>query len=162
MSTNFTSILKECYTSKTPSSTSTPTPSKTKNSSPNSIKIWLQPNFIFITKSNKNNNSNPSPTNKSPHSRLSSTETSIIPTSHSFGESETSSTAGLRPSSSRESFKVTNFKISSHPTLISNESFWSFRLVSIRYSIPSSFSSMTLDSCGIHFWKLNQKNKPKT
>ena len=158
MSTNFTSILKECSTSKTPSSTFIPTPSKTKSSSLNSIKIWLPPNSIFITKSNKNHNSIPNPTNKSPNSKLNSIEISIIPSSPNSGENETLSTAELRPLSFRGSLKVTNFKILSSPTLISNDSFWSFPSVSILCLTPSSFALMTLGSYGIHFWKLNQKN----
>lgn len=161
MSTNFTSILKECSTSKTPSSTSIPTPSKTKSSSLNSIKIWLPPNFIFLTKSNKNHNSIPNPTNKSPHSKPSSIEISITPSSQNSGESETLSTAELRPLSFQESLNLTNFKILSFPTLISNDSFWSFPLVSILSLIPRSFASMTLGIYGIHIWKLNSKNQPK-
>ncbi len=158
MSTNFTSILKECSTSKTPSSTFIPTPSKTKSSSLNSIKIWLPPNSFFITKSNKNHKSIPNPTSKSPNFKLNSIEISIIPSSPNSGENETLSTAELRPLSFRGSLKVTNFKILSSPTLISNDSFWSFPSVSILCLTPSSFALMTLGSYGIHFWKLNQKN----
>ena len=154
-------ILRECSISKTRRITFTPTPSKTKSSSPNSIKIWSQPKIIFITKSDPNNYSLHSPNNKSPRSKPSSKDSVITPSLLNFGDNETLLSVQLLPSFSPESFNIHSLTISSCLKLISNDSFWSFRLANIPYSNHGSFALIILDSFGILFWKLSQKSQRK-